>query len=169
MPRPRRAQILYRDGDGLSLVNFDGRQNPKLKTAAGGIAAPAWSPNGKTILYLNLPEDTRKLNNLRELTPDENVDKQVAPTSQFVHFSCNRDASVFAGASRNRNSPHILILLRQTRRELTICEHRASDAAMATPVFSPDSQKIYFQSDKDGKQALYRVHIERFVEKTDES
>ncbi|MEO7650922.1 MAG: oligogalacturonate lyase family protein [Bryobacteraceae bacterium] len=169
MPRPRRAQILYRDGDGLSLVNFDGKQNRKLKTAAGGIGSPAWSPNGKTILYLNLPEDTRKLNGLRELTPDENVDKQVAPTSQFVHFGSNSDASVFAGASRNRNSPHILILLRQTRRELTICEHRASDAAMAIPVFSPDSQKIYFQSDKHGKPALYRVHIERFVEKTDES
>src|SRR5262245_56942507 len=37
IPRPRRAQILYRQGDeALWLVNFDGRQNRRLKTAADG-------------------------------------------------------------------------------------------------------------------------------------
>jgi oligogalacturonide lyase len=169
MPRPRRAQVLYRQGDeGLWLVNFDGRQNRRLKTAQDGAIGPAlWSPNGRTVLYLHIPEDKTKLIAIREHTPDENVDKQVATTSQFSHFGCNGDASVFVGASRNRNSPHILILLRVTRRELTLCEHRASDPYTVAPVFSPDSQRIYFQSDRHGKPAIYKVQVERFVEETD--
>lgn len=166
--RPRRAQILYRQGDeGLWLVNFDGQQNRRLKTAPDGAIGPAfWSPNGRTVLYLHIPNDKTKLIAIRENTPDENLDKPVAPTSQFAHFGCNGDTSVFVGASRNRNSPHVLILLRMTRRELTLCEHRSSDPSMVTPIFSPDSQRVFFQSDRDGKPALYRVRVERFVEET---
>jgi oligogalacturonide lyase len=167
--RPRRAQVLYRQGDeALWLVNFDGRQNRRLKTAPeGAIGTAVWAPNGRTVLYLHIPEDKAKLISIREHTPDENVDKQVAPTSQFAAFNCNGDASVFVGASRNRNSPHLLILLRVTRRELTLCEHRSSDPHSVAPIFSPNSQRVYFQSDKDGKPAIYRVQVERFVEETD--
>ncbi len=84
-----------------------------------------------------------------------------------MHFDVNRDTSVFVGASRNKASPHILLLLRTTQRELTLCEHRASDPATTAPIFSHDSQQIFFQSDKQGKPAIYRVHVERFVEKTE--
>ena len=167
--RPRRAQVLYRQADqALWLVNFDGRQNRKLKTAPDGTIGTAfWAPNGRTVLYLHIPTDTTKLVAIRECTPDENSDKQVATTSQFASLGCNGDASVFVGASRNRNSPHILILLRVARRELTLCEHRSSDPFAVHPIFSPDSQRIYFQSDRDGKPAIYRVQVERFVEETD--
>jgi len=168
LARPRRAQILYRQGDeGLWLVNFDGKQNRRLKTASDGAIGQAfWSPNGRTVLYLHIPVDKTKLIAIRENTPDENLDKPVSPTSQFAHFGSNGDTSVFVGASRNRNSPHILILLRMTRRELTLCEHRSSDPSTVAPIFSPDSQRVFFQSDRDGKPALYRVRVERFVEET---
>jgi oligogalacturonide lyase len=32
-------------------------------------------------------------------------------------------------------------------------------------MFSPDAQRIYFQSDRDGKPALYALHVEKLVEK----
>jgi oligogalacturonide lyase len=73
---------------------------------------------------------------------------------------------VFVGASRSRASAYVLLLLRVTRRELTLCEHRASDPKMVLPIFSPDSQSVFFASDRHGKQALYRVRIEKFVEET---
>ena len=34
-------------------------------------------------------------------------------------------------------------------------------------MFSPDSQRIYFQSDRDGKPAIYGMHVDKLVEKTD--
>ena len=95
--------ILYRQGDhGLWLVNLDGQQNRKLKTAGGPNVAANWAVDGKTLLYLNLPEDKKQLNAIRELTPDTNTDKLVAKTSQFASFGFNRDSSVFVGASANR-------------------------------------------------------------------
>ena len=166
--RPMRAQILYRNGDeGLWLVNSDGQQNRQLKLAPGRVGPANWANDGRTLLYLNVPDDASQLNSIHEQTPDGNTDKLVAKTSQFVHFGFNRDSSVFVGASRNTASPTILLLLRLTRRELTICEHKTSHPADAAPRFSPDSQRVYFQSDRHGKPAIYDVHVDRLVEKTD--
>jgi oligogalacturonide lyase len=168
IPRPMRAQVLYRVGDqSLFLVNMDGQQNREFKTAEGRVGPANWAPDGKTVLYLNFPADAKQLNNLRELTPDSNSDKMLAKTSQFVHFGFNHDASVFAGASRNLSSPALLLLLRVTKREFTLCEHKASSAEMVAPIFSPDSQRVYFQSDRHGKPAIYSMHVEKLVEKTD--
>jgi len=166
--RPMRAQILYRQADqALWLVNSDGQQNRRLKLAPGRVGPANWSADGRTLLYLNFPDDPSQLNAIREHTPDTNADRLVAKTSQFVHFGFNRDSSVFVGASRNTASPTILLLLRITRRELTLCEHKTSHPADAAPRFSPDSQRIYFQSDRDGKPAIYDVHVERLVERTE--
>jgi len=166
--RPRRAQILYRQADqALWLVNSDGSQNRKLPLADGRIGPARWSPDGHTVLYLNFPDDRTQLHAIRECTPDQNTDHLVARTSQFAHFGCNANTSVFVGASQNRGAPYILLLLRITRREFTLCEHRSSDPATVSPTFSADSQQIFFQSDRDGKPAIYRVHVEKIVEKTE--
>jgi oligogalacturonide lyase len=167
-PRPRRAGILYRNASSLWVTDYEGKQNRKLKVAAAAAIGPAlWSLDGKTVLYLSFPEDTTKLHELRENTPDTNEDKLVAKTSQFVNFAPNGDSSVFAGASANKASPHILLLLRVTRRELTMCEHRSSEANRVVILFSPNSQRIFFQTDKQGKPAVYSMAVEKFVEKTE--
>jgi oligogalacturonide lyase len=165
---PRRAQVLYRQGDeALWQVNTDGKQNRKLKLAEGHIGPARWSPDGKTVLYLHLPDDPKQLHAIREHTPDQNLDKLIGKTSQFAHFGSNANSSVFVGASQNKASPTILLLLRVTHRELTMCEHKASDPRTVAPIFSPDSQRIYFQSDRDGKRALYMVRVDKFVEETE--
>ena len=167
-PRPRRAQILYRQADeALWLVNSDGTQNRKLPLADGRIGPARWSPDGHTVLYLNFPDDPGQLHAIRECSPDQNTDKLVARTSQFAHFGCNANTSVFVGASQNKAAPYILIQLRLTRRELSLCEHRASDPSMVAPIFSADSQQIFFESDRDGKPAIYRIHVEKLVEETE--
>lgn len=164
LPRPKRAQVLYRKDGALWLVNLDGQQNRRLKTESCGPAL--WIPSGRTIVYLHFPENTTELNTLRELTPDENTDRLLAKTSQFASFGENGDASVFVGASRNKASQTVLLLLRAARREFTLCEHKASDATTVQPIFSPDSQSIFFQSDRHGKPAIYRIKVEKLVEET---
>lgn len=171
--RPLRGQILYSampeaQPPEVWLVDPDGRHNRRLKLASGTTGPANWSPDGRTLLYLNFPDDRRLLNAIREHFPDDDKDKLVAPTSQYVQFGFNRDTSVFVGASRNVASPFILILLRVTRRELTLCEHKASHPETVAPMFSPDAQRIYFQSDRHGKPALYSMHVERLVEKIGE-
>lgn len=166
MARPRHAQVLYRQEDAFWLVNADGTGKKQLSLEKGTTGQALWSPAGHTLLYLHVPDDPKQLITLRENSPDDADDKLIARTSQFGSFAPNGDASVFAGASRSKASSYILILLRVTRRELTLCEHRASDPAIVSVVFAPDSQSIVFVSDRHGRTALYRVPVEKFVEET---
>ena len=166
MARPRHAQLLCRQDGVLWLVNTDGTGKKQISPEAGATGQAMWSPSGHTLLYLHIPEDPKQLTTLREYAPEEATDRLIARTSQFASFAPNGDSSVFAGASRSKASAYVLILLRVTRRELTLCEHRASDPAIVTLVFPPDSQSIIFVSDRHGKPALYRVPLEKFVEET---
>jgi oligogalacturonide lyase len=168
MARPRRTQIAYRSNGALWLANEDGGNRRQISLEAGVVEHAMWAPSGRTLLYLHVPDDPKQLITLREASPEEGTDKQLAKTSQYVTFAPNEDASVFAGASRSKASAYILILLRVTRRELTLCEHHASDPSVVSIAFAPDSQSVVFVSDRHGKPALYRVALERFVEATDE-
>jgi Tol biopolymer transport system component len=164
---PQGDAILCREGaESLSVIRQDGREGRRIALAPGRTGPAFWSPDGRTVLYLNLPAEPGKLNSIRESDAWENTDRLVSPTSQFASFSPNSDASVFAGASASRASPYVLILLRRTRRELTICEHLANDPARVAPRFSPDSRQIFYQSDRHGKPAIYCVPVERLVEPT---
>jgi oligogalacturonide lyase len=166
-PRPKRAGLLYRKGDELWVVNYDATQNRKLRIAPGVLGTPLWSADGRTIDYLNIPADKKQLNNIREFTPDTNEDQFVSSTSQFVAFNRNSDTSVFVGASGSKASPYMLLLVRSVKRELTLCQHRASDPRQVTAFFSPNSQRVIFQSDRDGKPAIYSIAVDRLVEETE--
>ena len=107
------------------------------------------------------------MNNIREYTPDTNEDQFVSATSQFAAFNRNGDTSVFVGASGSKASPYVLLLVRSVKRELTLCQHRASDPRQVTALFSPNSQRVIFQSDRDGKMAIYSIAVERLVEETE--
>jgi oligogalacturonide lyase len=166
-PRPKRAGLLYRRGDALWVVNYDAAQNRKLQIAPGGLGTALWSADGRTVDYLNIPADRKQLNNLREFTPDTNEDQFVSATSQFAVFNRNSDTSVFVGASSSKASPYLLLLVRSVKRELPLCGHRASDPRQVTTFFSPNSQRVVFQSDRDGKMALYSIVVDRLVEATE--
>jgi len=168
MPRPRRASFALRDEEGaLWLALFDGSKPRKLDTAKGRVLAASWTPDGRTLIYLLDPRVEGKANELRELNPDSGEDTMLAPTSQFASFGANADGSVIVGASRSKAQPYILLLVRSVKRELTICEHRSSDASLVGPRFTPDSQRIYFQSDREGKPVIYGMAVDKLVEKTE--
>lgn len=166
MARPRHNQVLYRQQAAFWIANMDGSGRKQLRPAPGAIGQVLWSPTGRTLLYLHIPDDPKELIALRELNPDDSTDQLISRTSQFGSFAPNADASVFAGASRSKASAYIIIVLRVTKRELTLCEHHASDPSLVEVLFAPDSQSIVFVSDRHGKPALYRVPVEKFVEET---
>jgi oligogalacturonide lyase len=168
-PRPKRASILYARSQSLWLVDYTGQNARPLKTPAGTPAQALWSADGKSFTYLRIPENEAELNDLREHVPDSNEDKKIAATSQFVTFCRNADASVFAGVSRNKASPYILILLRVAHRELTVAEHRARNPKDVTVLFTPNSQRLLWHTDREGKSAIYTLAVERFVENTEPS
>jgi oligogalacturonide lyase len=135
--------------------------------AQGRVSFPFWAPDGNSILFLReVPHGEATLSEIHEVLIDNVMEQPVSSTSQFAAFSPNRDASVFVGSSRSKAQPNIVLLLRSAKREMTLCEHHASDAAAVGPVFAPDSRRVYFESDREGKPALYSVNVELLVEPT---
>ncbi len=135
--------------------------------AKGRISFPFWSPDGRSVLFLRgVPHGNVTLSEIHEVLIENGSEQPVSPTSQFAAFSPNRDASVFVGSSRSKAQPNVVLLLRSAKREMTLCEHHASDAASVGPVFAPDSRRVYFESDREGKPALYSVNVELLVEPT---
>jgi len=135
--------------------------------AAGPIRNPYWSVDGHSLLFLrDVPVNSVFVSQLREISPEERVERCVAATSQFASFAPNGNDSVFVGASRSKAQPNIVLMLRSPQREMTLCEHRTSRPAEAHPNFSPDSRRVYFQSDREGKPAIYSVNVEQLVEPT---
>jgi oligogalacturonide lyase len=161
MARPGADEVLFRQG-----VN-EMRLAPGSRLLVKAAGPAIWSPDGAGVLYLGIPADAAQPNTIRSFDIATGRDSLISNTSRFVSFGRNADASVFVGASASKASPGVLLLLRSVRRELTLCEHRASDPALVTPRFTPDSQHVLFQSDKDGRMAIYQVNVERLVEETD--
>lgn len=164
--RPKRPTIVYRSRDALWLIDLEGRNDRRLNIE-GEAGSCAWSTDGRNLVYLSFPKQKGRLHQLREHTPESGEDREIAPTSQFVQFARNSDSSIFAGVSGSKASPYVLLLHRSTRRELTLAEHRASDARRVAVVFSPNSQRLFYHTDRDGRSVVYSLGLERFVEETD--
>lgn len=167
-PNPRRAMVLWRTPAGMLEVSaFDGTLRRRLETPPGRVLEAHWSPDGQAVVYLHEAAGENAKTAIREQGLDSREDRLVAPTSQFGRFARNANGTVFLGASRSLASPLVLVLLRVNRREFPLCEHRASDVALVEPLFTPDSQKILFVSDRLGKPAIFVMNVEKLIEKTD--
>ncbi len=160
-----------RGGDGtdcsLWVVVMSGGSKP-TRVAAGPISNACWNPDSQTVLFLKHGMDGEApVSELREALLDGSGDRLVTHTNRFASFAPNGDGSVVVGASRSKAQPHVIITLRSARRDMTLCEHRASRPETVQPVFSPNSRRVYFVSDRDGKPALYAVNVESLVEPTE--
>ena len=158
-------------------VSLEGSSPKPVQLASGQIWNPLWSPAGDSVLFLRITTGGNSLGRreIRELSLDSGTERVVAPSTQFSCFSLNGNGSVLVGATDSRAQPSVVLFIRSAQRELTICEHRSADASSVSPVFSPDSRRVYFESQliegpylgqNQSKSALYSVNVESLVEPT---
>ncbi|MBC7928607.1 MAG: hypothetical protein H7039_23430 [Bryobacteraceae bacterium] len=163
--RPKRSSLLYNYNGVLTLVNFDGRGSRRL-AITGNAGFALWSADGRAVQYLSIPEGRASIQ-LREHLPETGEDQLIGGTTQFVSFARNGDSTVFAGISGSKGAPYVLLFVRTARRELTVAEHKASDARNAVVAFSVNSQRLFYNTDREGRPAIYSMPLERFIEDTE--
>jgi oligogalacturonide lyase len=168
--RPRRDQVLYSQPEGarLWLVNLDGKQKQAVRPrqASEEISPEYWTWDGKLLEYVHYAD---RKSTVRTYNPDTREESTLARCTQFWGSMGNADNSAIVGESRSKAGPNIYVLFPLTDREITVCEHassRSSPEVEPRPAFSPDSQWIYFTSDREGVPAVYRAGVADWVEKT---
>ncbi len=146
-------------------VASNGASNPVL-LASGRIRDPYWDTDGVSILFLRdvTNADGVMLAEIHSKGLNGEPEAFVSATSQFATFAPNGDASVFVGASRSRAQPTVVLQLRTPSREMTLCEHASKHPEDVLPSFSPDSRRVYFESEHEGNPAIYSVSVEYLVE-----
>jgi oligogalacturonide lyase len=169
LARPGATSCLFTRESADSREFWHASAGKPVLLAKGQISNPFWAADGRALLFLRaIPKENTVVSEIHELAVEANgapgAERLVCPTSQFACFAPNGDGSVFVGASRGRAQPDIVLLLRTPAREMTLCEHRAKQAETVSPVFSPDSRRVYFESDRQGKTAIYSVNVELLVE-----
>ena len=166
----------------LRLVRLDGsyRKNIRSREGSEALGHEHWSSSGKEICFVFYPDASGPRAAVHCIHIDSGRERTLADCSQFAWMSPNADDSVFVGASRRVAGPNIYLLFPLLKREVTIAEHlstlkpypiagrRRLDpfTAWPEPVFSPDSQWMYFVTDREGKPAIYRMDLSDLVEKT---
>jgi Tol biopolymer transport system component len=50
---------------------------------------------------------------------------------------------------------------------MVLCEHAAREPARLRIAVSPDSQRLVFHSDREGKSAIYLIDLQKLVEKSE--
>jgi hypothetical protein len=175
--RPKRDQILYcqqgpweRLTSRMWLINLDGKQRQSVRPRRGDeqLGPEYWTGDGKAIGYAHYADRSFRKATVRTWNPDTREEKNLSPCTQLWHLRGNADDSAIAGASRSKAGPNIYVLFPLVQRELTVCEHLSSGRAGFEPriLFSPDSQWIYFSSDRSGVPGIYRAAVADLVEKT---
>lgn len=160
---PRTRALLFRRGS-RELMTLGATGKPSLLFTADGTGGNLlWAPDGDSVFFLDhLPNG----HTIKEVELASRKVSWTGATSQFSEFAFNRDNSVFIGASGSKASPLLLLMLKMNRRELPLAEHRTLHGAR--PMFTPNSKRVLFQTDRSGKSVIFDVPVERLVEETSE-
>jgi len=121
--------------------------------------SPAWSPNGKQIIFTNDKEDGATGNfeifriELETAGSEKHLTFRRRADSQPV-FS--PDGARIAFVSETDGNSEIYLMNSDGAGLLRVTRNEAEDA---TPQFSKDGKKIIFSSNHSGKFALYEIFI----------
>jgi eukaryotic-like serine/threonine-protein kinase len=151
-----------RDGGGVFLMDADGGNLRRLTKEGFN---PAWSPDGREIVYATAPADSpHARNNHRSQLKAINVETR---ERRLIDIGSGKDA---VQPSWSPNGARIAYWgLRDTDRDIWTVPAGGGEPAPVTndeatdwnPVWSPDGKYLYFASDSHGAMRFWRLPIDQ--------
>ncbi len=145
-----------------------GREERRIRVSEeiGEITNPAWSPDGRSMAFSGQSRGFSDLylvelesGELTRLTQDRHADLQPAfsPDGRYIAFSSDRGSET--DFDRLVYSEPRLSLYDLETGEIEVLEI-FGNVQHSDPQFAPDGRSLYFLSDQDGFQDIYRVDLE---------
>jgi eukaryotic-like serine/threonine-protein kinase len=151
-----------RDGGGVFLMDADGGNLRRLTNEGFN---PAWSPDGREIVYATAPANSpHARNNARSQLKAVNVETR---ERRLIDIGSGKDA---VQPSWSPNGARIAYWgLRDTDRDIWTVPAGGGEPALVTndeatdwnPVWSPDGKYLYFASDSHGAMRFWRLPIDQ--------
>ena len=165
----RLAAVVYADGDN-ELVILDavgGGTERRIRIAQiGGMADPAWSPDGRTIAFSGLKGGISDLylydletRQTTQLTNDKEAQLHPAWSADGRTLAFATDRGEETDFSRLRYGSMRLAMMDVATREVRLIQ-RLGRGKMINPQFSPDGNSLYFVADPDGVPDVYRLDLQ---------
>jgi Tol biopolymer transport system component len=142
--------------DELRVIPAAGGQPRTIAAVTEGYIDPAgWTPDGKQLLVIRaLPDRTKQLALLSVQDGSIHILKSFAWQSLNPRFSPDGRWIVYAMQSSEKPARDIFVLATDGSREIAVVQNPADDS---TPVWSLNGSRIFFLSNRTGRQALWSV------------
>ncbi len=162
-------------------IDRDGSRLRRAKDQAPGEACTHefWLPDGTALIYVSYArgEDSRSI---WKVDPGTLRNERIMDMPPCAHLMSNSDGSLLVGDGAGQlgdvadkaahafsPDPNIYLFDMANRSHRPVCGHRSSwsvykgntQANHPHPSFTPDGNRVYFASDRDGEPALYLADL----------
>ena len=152
------TRIAFVDGTKLKIIDSDGANERTLPTA-GAALSPAWSPNGKSIVYADADDRGTRIGqiDLRTMRP-----RLFAASNRGLNITpvYTRDGKNIVWASGG-DSPAELVLANATGEDTVSVPFVGRQGSETTsPTFSPDGKQVAFMSPVPLTPQIYIMNVD---------
>lgn len=153
------TQVVYVQAQGrakyqLLMADQDGARVREILNSVEPIMSPAWSPDGKEVVYVSF-ENRRPAIYRQEI--------KTGKREQLTHFvglnnapAWSPDGKKMAMVLSKDDNPEIYVMDLQTGVLTRITDHFGIDTE---PSWSPDGESLVFTSSRGGQPQIYRIHL----------
>ncbi|HJN37560.1 MAG TPA: Tol-Pal system beta propeller repeat protein TolB [Gammaproteobacteria bacterium] len=144
------ANIEYK----LQVSDFDGQGASNLLTSREPIMSPAWSPDGKYLVYVSFEGKRASIWKQTIDSGEREVLAEFPGINGAPAFSPDGQSLALVLSKSGAPKIHLLNLKTKALKQLT-----KGWSIDTEPVFSPDGTRVYFTSNRGGRPQIYAVNL----------